>query len=713
MLAATDFPVENADLRARLATGGYFRILGVEARLGRVFTEDDDRASAPPVAVISDSYWQRAFGGRADALGRRIAINNASVTVIGVAPPEFFGERVGGVPDVWVPMSHAAQVWNNLLNSRGVAMLSPMARLRPDIPVAQAQAGLNVLYGQLTEFSMRMAGTNQFRLELKAGSQGLRELQERFSAPLGVLMGIAGLVMLIACCNLANLLLARAAARTHEMGVRLALGAARARLIRQLLTESLVLAGLGSMLGLVVAAWGSRELVALASVGHPWRIAMETGWRVPVFAAGVTILAACLFGLAPALAATKLDVNSALQASGRTQSGSRSRARASRFFVIAQVSISLLLIAAASLLVRSFWNLQHQDFGYRQEGVLMVEMRIDFATLRAAREIAVQPVYERMNAIPGVRSAALAGLGPFSPVMTGASIALPERPPLGSDDAHPVGVSPRFFETMGIPIVAGRAITEDDRAETTKVAVISETAVRRVFGAANPLGRYFTNGKQFDASKAIQIVGVARDIRLSGPRDPFGAIVYQPLAQEPAPLTSVMLRTAGDPALFAEVARQAVREAVPRLKITAIRPLGDVVGSQLGQERMMALLSAAFGLLALVLAGVGLYGVMAYGVERRTQEMGIRLALGASRGQVSGLLLREAALVLAVGLAVGTAATVALGQAAKAMLFGLTPHDPAMLLCAAVLLSMVGAVASYFPARRAARIDPARSLRQG
>ena len=723
MFAFSDLPVRDAVLpgsgpltgvAGRIVTGSYFQVLGVNARLGRVFTEDDDRPAAPPVAVISHSFWLRAFGGKTAALGRSIQINQAVVTIVGVAPQEFFGERVGSAPDVWLPMHMAPQVWINLLNSPAFGVLTSMARLRPDVPLPQAQAALNGLYGQLTDLQVQHTGRNEYRLELAPGSQGVRDLQKQFSRPLVVLAGIVGLVLLIACSNLANLLLARAAARTHEMGVRLALGAARGRLVRQLLTESLVLAVLGSLLGFALAAWGSRELVTLASAGQNWRLSIDAGWRVIGFTAGVSVVAACLFGLAPALAATRLDVHSALQANGRTQTGGRTQHGSARAFVVAQVSLSLLLVAGASLLVRSFWNLNHQDFGYRQEGLLLVQMRLDFAALalRTFKETPVQQVYERLNAIPGVRSAAMAGLGPFAQIQSGAKMALPERPPMEGDDVRSVAVSPRYFETMGIPMVAGRPITEDDRAGTARVAVVSQTAARRLFGFANPIGRFFSGGERFNAEGAIQIVGVAHDIRFSNPWDPFGMILYQPLSQAPLPLSSVVLRTIGDPALFAASARQALQDTAPRLKIANIRPLGELLESQLGQERMMALLSAAFGLLALVLASVGLYGAIAYGVERRTQEIGIRLALGASRGQVSGMLLREVALVLTIGLTLGGAATVALGQSVKALLFGVTPHDPVMLAFAAALLSVVALVAGYLPARRAARLDPMNALRQ-
>ncbi len=714
MFAVCDFPMKDAVLpgsTGRLVTGGYFQLLGVDAALGRMLTGDDDRPSAPPVAVISHGFWQRAFAGRADALGKTMQIGQAVVTIVGVSPPEFFGERVGSAPDVWLPMNLSAQVWVNLPKWPPAGYLTTvMARLRPDVTMTQAESAFDLLYGQLTDFHVRLQGGDRYRLELQPGGQGVRDLQKKFARPLLVLSGIVGLVLLIACSNLANLLLARSAARTHEMGVRLALGAARGRLIRQLLTESSLLALFGSVLGFILAAWGSRALVTMASAGQNWQLSLDVGWRAIGFTSLLSGLAVSLFGLAPALAATRLDVHSALQAHGRSQFRGRSQNRVARVFLVAQVAISLLLVAGASLLVRSFWNLAHQDFGYRQEGVLWV--RIPFDRSFRAQLPLLPAIYERLNGIPGVRSVGLAATGPLGNIQDPGGLSLPGRPAPQQDEATFVKVSAGFFETLGIPILAGRPIDGDDRKGTAAVAVISQTAARKLFGAENPVGRLFTNGPSFDPGNAMRIVGVAHDIRYANPRDPFGMVVYEPLAQESGPLTSVMLRTAGDPALFATAVRKALREVTPGLQIAEIRPLSAIVGTSLGQERIMALLSGAFGLLALVLACVGLYGVIAYGVERRTQEIGIRLALGAGRGEVVGLLLGEVALVLAIGLGIGGAAAIPLGQSLRALLFGLTPHDPAMLIGSAAMLSMVALAAGYLPARRAARLNPMNALRQ-
>ena len=526
-------------------------------------------------------------------------------------------------------------------------------------------------------------------------------------------MGIAGLVLLIACSNLANLLLGRATARTHEMGVRLALGAGRARLVRQLLTESCVLSGLGAAAALALSWRGSRALVALASAGEKWQLPLDPDLRILGFTAAVAIVATCLFGLAPALAGTRIDVHSALQGNRRSQTSGRPRQALGKVLVAAQISISLLLLSVAALLVGSLWNLRHRDFGFRSEGLLTVDLPLEFTPGMRARNAALrQPLYDRLNALPGVRSAAIGGFGPMGGWQHTGAVSVPERPAQEGEITRIVHVSPRYFETMGMRMVAGRSITEEDRAGAPKVAVLSETAARKVFGGANPVGRLVTAGRQFDAKSALQVVGVAHDVRFGGPREPYGFLLYVPMAQVQAPVTEVLVRASGDPALLVGTVRAALQDVANGLPIGEIRLLSDTIDSKLANERMLALLATCFGLLALALTCVGVYGVISYAVERRTQEIGIRLALGASRGAVAGMLMRDVALLVAASAVLGGAGSVAATRAIRNMLFGFGPNDYSMLLWAGLLLMVVAVAAGYVPARRAARLDPMDALRQ-
>jgi predicted permease len=727
LFASTDFPLHDPLLRGRgplqstrgaLVTGDYFRVLGIPASLGRVFTPADDHAAAP-VAVISHAFWDREFGRSPAAIGQVLEINKAVVTVIGVAPVGFFGERVGSAPEVWLPMALEPQVLAmDWLNAPTANWLTVMARLRPGVQAPQAQQALDALYHQLVDFTMRRDGPREHRLDLEPAAGGINELQGQFKSPLLFLMAVVGLVLLMACCNLANLLLGRATARAHEMGVRLALGAARARLVRQLLTESLVLSLLGAALALLLAWRGAHALVALASAGGEWQLPLGIGWRALSFTAGVTVLATCLFGLAPALAATRVDVHAALQASWRGQTAGRSKHRLAKALVVAQISMALLLLSGAALLVRSLWNLRHQDFGFRRDGVLMVDLPVEFSKTLMARHNALrQPLFERLNALPGVQSAALSGFGLMGGMQHTGYLSSPERPFQDGDFVRFVHVSPRYFETMGIRIAAGRALTAEDRKEAPKVAVLSETAATTLFGGADrAVGRFISPEKRFDSKTAVQVAGVAGNVRFADPRDPFGLLVYVPLAQEPAPATAVMLRTVGagegDPWKLAAPVRAVLHELDANLAIGEVTTLADAIDSKLARERTLALLSTCFGLLALVLTSVGVYGVISYAVVRRTQEIGIRLALGAARRTVAGMLMREVGVLVGVSVLLGGAGTVVMARAMRTMLWGVGPAEYGLLPMAAMLLALVAAVAGYLPARRAARLDPMEALRQ-
>ena len=722
MFAAADLPLRDAVLRGRgalqrvhgeLVSGGYFQVLGVKARLGRMFGEDDDRPAAPPVAVISDAFWDREFSRNPAVLGQTLRINSAVTTIIGVAPAGFFGETVGDAPDAWLPMSLQPQVMPmDWLDAPYSSWLVVLARLRPDVPPVQAQQALLALYRQLPGLNVTRNG-HQYGIQLVPASRGMAMLRGRFEDPLWVLLAISGLVLLIACCNIANLLLGRGAARAHEIGVRLALGAGRARLVRQLFTESLVLAILGAVVGLLLAWRGSLALVALASASEHWRLELAMDGRAVGFIGAVAAAATVLFGLAPAMAATRVDVHTALQGNGRTGFAGRPRQRLGKGMVAAQVAISMLLLAGAGLLVSTLWSLRHQDFGFQPEGVIVVDLPLEFTPAMMARNTALRgQIYDRMNALHGVRSAALSGFGPMGAMQHTGGVSTPERPASDSDYTRIVHVSPRYFETLGIPMVAGRGITADDRAGAPNVAVISETAAQKMFGGAPAVGRLVSFGKAYNPAKTMQIAGVARDVRFSNPRDPSRFLIYVPLAQSPAPATEVLLRAAGNLADVVAAARAALRDAQTSLPIGDVRLLDDVIDGTLSNERTLALLSAGFGLLALVLTSVGVYGVISYSVERRTHEIGIRLALGADRGALTRMLALDVVRVVAVGGAIGVAGAVAATKALRSMLFGATGNQVLMAAAAGLTLFVVAAIAGYVPARRASRLDPMEALRQ-
>jgi putative ABC transport system permease protein len=697
----------------RMATGNYFALLGTDAQVGRVFTETDDRPSAIPVAVISDAFWRREFGARTDALGKVLSIKNVHVTVVGVTRREFFGDTVGSYPDVWIPLSLVSQLDPNSM-SAGTVWLQPMARLRPDVTLPQAEAQLDALFRQLRHLTIQWKDVSDDRLTLLPAAHGLGSLHEEFGRPLWILMGIVGMLALIACCNLANLLLARATARTHEMGVRLAVGATRDRLLRQLLTESALLAVIGAALAFLLARATATALVQLATIGQDLKLSLDADWRIAAFTGSIALVAVFVFGLAPAVAATRVGVSSTLQSGRRTHTGARSRHLTSNAFVVAQVMLCLMLVAGASLLTRSFWKLTHQDFGYQPERVLTANLDFDFRNMKPYfTPVFRQRLYEHVRAIPGIRNASLSMGGPLGNMSDTPRFTLPGSASDGGYEVTLIRVYPNYFETMGIPILAGRSINKDDRKGAPHVAVITETTARTFFGGENPIGRVLTGDRQFDPAPAIQVIGVSPDVRYRNPREPFKNVVFVPMEQVRAfSVPEIVLQIDGDASSFIEPLRRTVKDIAPGLSIWRLETLSETALVRLRRERLLAWLSAAFGALALILASIGLYGVVSYRVKLRTQEIGIRLALGAHPQRLRAMLLREVLQMVGLGLAAGVLATLALTGLLSTILYELSPRDPVTLVSAAVLLTAVALVAGFVPARRASRLDPMTALRR-
>ena len=722
LVAVSDFPLRQAVLRGRgslravkgsLVSGNYFAVLGVGARAGRVFTAEDDQASAPPVMVLSDAFWSREFARDPAAIGQVLEINGAKGTIIGVTPPEFFGETMGSVPDVWLPVAFQPQFtpagW---LNGPSHSWLTLLGRLRAGVSMRQAQASLAPLYANLAELTVQRMG-HDYRAKVVPASRGIAALEERFGEPLWVLFGITGMVLLLAASNLANLMLGRAAARTQEMGVRLALGAGRWRIARQLLTESLLLAALGTAAALVLARSGAQALVAWASTDSGWGLPLGFAWRHVAFTAAVAVGATCLFALAPAWSAAGTDLQSALQAGSRGSSGGRFRNRLGKGLIAAQLAVSLTLLSAAALLTHSLWNLRQQDFGYDADRVVMADLPLEFTKSMIAQHTALRgPLYQRIGAIPGVRSVAVSAFGVLDSTVFTCHLSTAERAAHKGEVARQIHVSKGYFETMGTRILAGRGITDEDRADLPHVAVLGETAARALFGGGNAIGRVISTGRYFETKGALEVVGVAADVRFADPREPYGFVVYVPMEQSPAPVTAVVARAAGDTGQLAADVRAAIHGVDSGLMVGSVRTIGARLEAQMRNAKLLTVLSACFGVLALAVTAVGVYGVAAYAVERRAQEIGIRLALGAAGGAVSRMMMAEVALVAAAGIVAGAAGAVAATRVLRGLLFGAAGSGVPLFLAAGALLLGIAALAAYLPARRAARLDPMVALRR-
>jgi ABC-type antimicrobial peptide transport system permease subunit len=764
--------VETAS--TELVSGNLFSVLGGAAVAGRTFTAaEDDVPGAHPVAVLGYEYWQRRFGRDPGVVGQTLMVNGAPLTVVGVAPRGFNGTFVDGAPDVYVPITmrdrlryhrnmytdgpedDAQPVWNQV----NVHWLQLLARRRPGVSIRQANAVLGVIFERTKQAQLATHPDPETRrmvaaqtLVLAPGARGMANWREELTRPLLILGGAAGLVLLIACTNLASLLLARADRRQQEMAVRLGIGAGQGRLLRQLLTESLLLAGLGSALGLLFAAWGSRVLLGLVSSrGAPVRLDVALDPRQLAFAAAAALLTGVGFGLAPALRATRVDLAASLKEGGARSvlSGGAGRpgaaggaGRAARFvragaaqgggagwsrsgrrrrllplgraLVAAQIALSLLLLIGAGLFVRSLQNLVRMDPGFASDRLMAAEVNpgqlgYDEAHLTALYDRLV----ERLEAMPGVRAASLSQFRLLASGSSAASVELPgaAQVPGHPRIAHVWIVTPHYFAATGMPLLRGRGFTARDRKGAPKAATVNQALVRSFFPDRSGLGERF--GFEVATPRDYEIVGVVRDAKYNQLGEKTPPMIYLPVAQNPDALRDVEVRTASaaGAAAIARELRRAVAEVEPKLAVMSTLSMSEQLDRSLARERAIARLTGFFGGLALLLSAIGLYGVMSYSVARRTGEIGLRMALGAPRRRVLAMVLGETARLIAIGVATGLAAALATTRLAASQLHGLTAFDPATVAVATLVLVAVALLAGFLPARRAADTSPMTALR--
>jgi macrolide transport system ATP-binding/permease protein len=697
-------------------TGEYFRGLAVSPAAGRLIGSEDDRPGAPPVAVVSFATSQNRFGGPSNAIGQSILVDNMPFTVIGVAPPEFFGVDPAAVPDVYLPMHTTVLIEGagaaRVFGDRNFYWMEMMGRLRPGVTMAQAQAVLAPRFRQWVETTATTEGERAKlpALMLNPGAAGLGSLRREYSKPLYVLLAMVGLILAVACANIANLLLARAAARRREMAVRLSLGAGRFRVVRQLLTESVMLASLGGALGVVFAIWGVRSLTLLFSRGREnFTLHAELNWQVLAVTAALSVICGLLFGLAPAIQSTRPDVMPALK-TGR-MGGPRRRAQ--HALVVAQIAISFLILVAAGLFVQTLNKLHSVQLGYARENILLFTLN---ARQAGHRDPEITTFYtdlrKRFETIPGVSSASLSRSSMINAGFAGPAIrGTMKVDAVTVEGAHVLAAGPRFFTTMQIPILAGREIDGRDQPGSTPVAVISERLARTYFGNENPVGRRITFPEE---KRDLEIIGVSANLRYGGLKngDASAMTVFAAASQLSPDRVTYALRTAGDPLSYVRSVHEIVREADSRIPVTNVMTQAAEIDRTINREITFAKLCTGFAVLALLMACVGLYGTMSYNVARQVGEIGIRMALGAQRRTVVWMVLRRVLLLAAVGLAISVPAALVASQLVKSLLFGTRPNDPGTLALAGVVLLSAAILAGYVPARRASRIDPLAALRQ-
>jgi predicted permease len=731
-------------IRGQAVSGSYYTGLGVQPMLGRAITDSDDNAAAPPVVVLSHFYWQERFGANPAVIGQQLKLNQTPFTIVGVAPPAFTGAlQVSDRPAVTVPLAFepvllGARTGMARANRPNIWWINLMGRLKPGARIEQARDSLNGAFQAMALEVMppprrdnepaKLDPNDYPRLVARTGSQGLMESRQRYSATIYGLFGVVALVLLIACANVANLLLARASLRGPEIGVRLAVGAGRWRLIRQLLTESVLLASLGGALGVVLAFWGKRALVALADRDTsflPAEIDLSINWRVLAFTVAVSMLTGILFGLAPALRATGVDLATAIK-QGRRATGAVSRL--SKGLVVLQVAMSLLLLVGAGLFIRTLYNLQQVNLGFNQEKLLLFALDPRQGGYKDER---LTQFYEQLSArldyLPGVRAATFGAVPLIAHFGWNTRVLLPGETEKTSSEhiANRQATRENYFTTMEIPLLRGRGFTEQDNQRAPKVAIVNQTFSRRFFPNDDALGKRVREG---DNEPEVEIVGVVADTKYNSQRNDIEPLLYTPWRQASDPFGGMYfaLRTVGEPTALTASARQAVRELDSNLPVTEVGSQETRSQRSLGQERLYARLLSFFGALALILAAIGLSGVLAYSVAQRTNEIGIRMALGAQPADVLRLVIWQGMWMVLLGLSVGAACGYGLKRLLASQyfnpsswqrqmadqLYGVNMTDPLTFAVIAALLIAVALVACWLPARKAARVDPLAALRE-
>jgi predicted permease len=711
-------------LKADLVSGTFFSVLGVKPVLGRVLNEADDQTpGAGPVAVASYSWWKRRFGNNPSILGKTFRFESKIYTIVGVAPPGFFGTSVGQAPDLWIPLSMEKEISPgcNGLNDKFFQSLYIIARLKPGVTVEQASADTNLLFKQILRSEYvspqptpkELAAIQRAQIDLTSAARGLSNLRIQYLLSVEILMAVSGLVLLIACANIANLLLARGTARSREFAVRAALGASRLRLSVQLVTESLLFALLGAGLGVALAWRAGDFLLAMATGGGPTPLSVTPDLRVLAFSLLLTILTALLFGMAPAIRSTQFQLTSSLR-DGRGAASAQAKSPLARALLVLQIAVSLVLLAGAGLFLRTLLNFAHVDTGFEKQNVLVFQLDEYAAGYKPDARLGnlLNQIEERVGAIREVQAASFSmftfNQGEWSNDVTLQGIS---RNSENSEEVLMNRVGAGYFAAFGLPVLSGRTFTPRDNERAPRVAVINETMARRFFPRESAIGRHFGFGDDPRHSGDYEIIGIVKNAKYESLRERPHPAAYFPHSQNVTYLPNLEVRFSGDAAQVTQQVRQAIEEVARDVPIGEVSTLSDEVDHSVSKYRLVAQLSAFFGLLAVFLVSIGIYGLFSYTVARRTNEIGIRMALGAKPSEIMEMVLREGALLTFLGLIIGLSVALGLTRLLSSFLFDVGPNDPLTFALATIFLIFVSLMACYIPARRATRVDPIVALR--